>query len=209
LKGHNERVCALAWNGPILTTGGLDGIIINHDVRIHEHIVQTYRGHVQEVCGLKWSPSGQQLASGGNYNLLYIWDKSMASHNSSSQYLHQLGEHCAAVKALAWCPFQNNFLASGGGSSDGSIKFWNTQIGAYLNTIDTHSQVYSLQWSRHERELLSSHGLDQNQLTLWKYPSMVKITELTGHAARVLHTAHVWKFMSFRNTYASMFCLYE
>ena len=31
------------------------------------------RGHEQEVCGLKWSPSGTQLASGGNDNLLHIW----------------------------------------------------------------------------------------------------------------------------------------
>eukprot|EP00253_Pinus_taeda_P021381 PITA_21381 len=45
LKGHHECVGALAWNGPILTTGGLDGIIINHDVRIRGHIVQTYGGH--------------------------------------------------------------------------------------------------------------------------------------------------------------------
>lgn len=202
LKGHHERVGALAWNGPILTTGGQDGIIINHDVRIRDHIVQTYRGHTQEVCGLKWSPSGQQLASGGNDNLLYIWDKSMASHNASSQYFHQLDEHCAAVKALAWCPFQNNLLASGAGSSDGSIKFWNTQTGACLNTVDTHSQVCSLLWNRHERELLSSHGLNQNQLSLWKYPSMVKISDLTGHTARVLHMAHVWKFMLFMSIYA-------
>jgi cell division cycle protein 20 (cofactor of APC complex) len=138
---------------------------------------------------LKWSLSGQQLASGGNDNLLYIWDQSMASHNSTSQYLHRLDEHCVAVKALAWCPFQRNILASGGGSADRSIKFWNTHTGACLNTVDTHSQVCSLLWNRHERELLSSHGFSQNQLTLWKYPSMVKITELTGHTSRVLHLA--------------------
>ena len=89
LTGHHERVGALAWNGPILTTGGLDGIIINHDVCMREHIVQTYRGLTHEVCGLKWSRSGQQLASGGNDNLVYIWDKSIACHNSSSQYIQK------------------------------------------------------------------------------------------------------------------------
>jgi cell division cycle protein 20 (cofactor of APC complex) len=34
LKGHHARVGALAWNGPILTTRGRDGIIINHDVHM-------------------------------------------------------------------------------------------------------------------------------------------------------------------------------
>eukprot|EP01018_Ginkgo_biloba_P016633 Gb_04843 [translate_table: standard] len=189
LEGHRARVGALAWNGPILSTGGRDGIIFNHDVRIRDHIVEAYRGHDQEVCGLKWSLSGQQLASGGNDNLLYIWDKSTASSNSTTRYLHRLDEHCAAVKALAWCPFQSNLLASGGGSADRSIKFWNTHTGACLNSIDTHSQVCALMWNRHERELLSSHGFSQNQLTLWKYPSMVKIAELTGHTSRVLHLA--------------------
>lgn len=41
--------------------------------RIREHITGVLRGHEQEVCGLKWSPSGQQLASGGNDNLLHVW----------------------------------------------------------------------------------------------------------------------------------------
>ena len=52
-------------------------------------------------------------------------------------------------------------------------------------------QVCALQWNPHERELLSSHGFSQNQLCLWKYPSMVKMAEFTGHTARVLHLARV------------------
>ena len=49
------------------------------------------------------------------------------------------------------------------------------------------AQVCQLQWSRHEREILSAHGFSQNQLCLWKYPSMVKMGELSGHTSRVLH----------------------
>lgn len=52
-------------------------------------------------------------------------------------------------------------------------------------------QVCALQWSQHERELLSSHGYSQNQLCLWRYPSMAKTAELQGHTARVLHLAQV------------------
>ncbi|XP_062001363.1 cell division cycle 20.1, cofactor of APC complex-like [Rosa rugosa] len=190
LRGcHSSRVGSLAWNNNILTTGGMDGCIVNNDVRVRSHIVETYRGHEQEVCGLKWSASGQQLASGGNDNLLHIWDRSVASSQSSTQWLHRLEDHTAAVKALAWCPFQSNLLASGGGGGDRCIKFWNTHTGACLNSVDTGSQVCSLLWNKNERELLSSHGFTQNQLTLWKYPSMVKMAELTGHTSRVLYMA--------------------
>ena len=188
LRGHSARVGALAWNGPTLATGGRDSTILNHDVRIRNHVIGTMAAHEQEVCGLKWSPSGQQLASGGNDNLLHIWDSAAASSHTSS-YLHRLDDHQAAVKALAWCPFQSNLLASGGGTADRSIKFWNTHTGACVNSIDTGSQVCALQWSKHEKEILSSHGFSQNQLCLWKYPSMVKMAEFTGHTSRVLHLA--------------------
>jgi cell division cycle 20, cofactor of APC complex len=48
--------------------------------------------HMQEVCGLKWSPSGTQLASGGNDNVLNIWQA------GAQTPLHSLTDHCAAVK---------------------------------------------------------------------------------------------------------------
>ncbi|KAI3867486.1 hypothetical protein MKX03_032339, partial [Papaver bracteatum] len=187
--GHQSRVGAMDWNKHILSTGGMDGLIINNDVRIRNHIVETYIGHDQEVCGLKWSSSGQQLASGGNDNLIHIWDRSVASLSHPTRWFHRLEDHNAAVRALAWCPFQANLLASGGGAADGSIKFWNTHTGACLNSVDTGSQVCSLLWNKNERELLSSHGFTENQLTLWKYPSMVKIADLTGHTSRVLFMA--------------------
>lgn len=183
LNGHAARVSSLSWNNHTLSTGGRDSIIVNHDVRIREHITATLRGHEQEVCGLKWSPNGTQLASGGNDNQLLIWD------SGSDRPAQRLTLHQAAVKALAWCPFQTNLLASGGGTADRHIRFWNTMTGAQLNAIDTGSQVCSLQWNRHEREILSSHGFSQNQLCLWKYPSLAKVAEMNGHTSRVLHLA--------------------
>lgn len=195
---HASRVGTLAWNNNILTTGGMDGKIVNNDVRIRNHEVSTFRGHQQEVCGLKWSASGKQLASGGNDNFIHIWDLPIAASTSSfssaanhNQWLHRFEGHNAAVKALAWCPFQSNMLASAGGGSDRCIKFWNTLTGACLNSVDTGSQVCALLWNKNERELLSSHGFTQNQLTLWKYPSMVKVAELCGHTSRVLYMAQV------------------
>ncbi len=152
LTGHAARVSSLSWNNHTLSTGSRDTNILNHDVRMREHVTATLRGHEQEVCGLKWSPNGTQLASGGNDNMLAIWDA------AADRPTQRITAHQAAVKALDWCPFQSNLLASGGGTADRTIKFWNTHTGAMLNSIDTGSQVCALQWSRHEREILSSHG---------------------------------------------------
>jgi len=190
MKGHSARVGALDWNAHILSSGSRDASILNHDVRIKEHVVATMAGHTQEVCGLKWSPDGSLLASGGNDNLLCIWDAAVRSGSDSvCAPKFALTEHQAAVKALAWCPWQKNVLASGGGTADRSIKVWNAGQGALLSSTDTGSQVCSLAYNPHERELLSSHGFSKNELCLWKFPTMTKVKELTGHTARVLHMA--------------------
>ncbi len=183
MKGHSGRVSSLAWNRCILSSGSSDTTIIHNDVRLAQHSVATLQSHTQEVCGLKWSEDGSQLASGGNDNILCLWDE------GRDQPRFRLDHHQAAVKALAWCPWQAGLLASGGGSSDRCIKMWNTKTGACLSSVDTGSQVCSLQWAKEYRELISSHGYSENQLCVWKYPTMVKLAELHGHTSRVLFTA--------------------
>lgn len=189
MNGHAARVGSLAWNSHILTSGCRAGQIVHHDVRQRQHLITSINAHSQEVCGLKWSPDGKYLASGGNDNMLYVWPVIAGQNHSHTQPLYTLNQHQAAVKALAWCPWQNNILASGGGTADRTIRFWNCNTGACLNTVDTKSQVCSLLWSSTYKEIISGHGYAQNQLTIWKYPGMTKVAELTGHSSRVLHLA--------------------
>jgi cell division cycle 20-like protein 1 (cofactor of APC complex) len=44
-------------------------------------------------------------------------------------------------------------------------------------------------FSKTVNELVSTHGYSQNQVTIWKYPDMTKITSLSGHSFRVLYLA--------------------
>jgi cell division cycle 20, cofactor of APC complex len=194
----------------MLSSGGRDSLILHHDIRSQRSLQSTYLGHQQEVCGLSWSPDGTTLASGGNDNTLCLWDAAMSSSqrvgapwtassstrrlsNHSSAPRHRIEAHTAAVKALAWCPWQRNLLASGGGTADRTIRLWNTQSGANVFTMDTGSQVCAMQWSESHRELVSSHGFSDNQLCLWKYSqaesNLTKVKELRGHTSRVLHMA--------------------
>jgi len=138
-------------------------------------------GHRQEVCGLKWSPDKKLLASGGNDNKLLVWNLS-----STTPY-QSYNDHSAAVKAIAWSPHQHGLLASGGGTMDKTIRFWNTLTGQPLHHVDTGSQVCNLAWSKHSNELVSTHGYSQNQVLVWKYPSLTQVAKLTGHSLRVLY----------------------
>jgi len=187
LRGHSARVGALAWNNHVLSTGSRDTMIFSHDVRMREHTIATLASHTQEVCGLKYSTDGTQLASGGNDNKLCVWDVAGVRGNVNPRF--ELTQHTAAVKALGWAPFQRNLLASGGGTQDRTLRFWNTTTGECVHNIDAGSQVCSLLWSQHSRELVTSHGFTDFQLSVWKYPSLARIADLKGHESRVLYTA--------------------
>ncbi|KAF3433221.1 hypothetical protein FNV43_RR24323 [Rhamnella rubrinervis] len=190
LKDHTGRIATTAWRSysHILTSGSQDKSILNHDVRARNNLTSRINAHSHEVCGLKWS--GNKLASGGNDNLLYIWE---SCKMSSSKFLYRFNEHHGAVKALAWCPYQSDVLASGGGINCGCIKIWSTQKGSCINSTDTKSQICGLEWNRHHKEILSGHGFSpsstwlSNLLCLWRYPSMTKLGDSKREESRVLH----------------------
>lgn len=190
LEGHTARVGALAWNGDILSSGSRDRHIFQRDVRTPGLVPERkLAGHRQEVCGLKWSPDNQHLASGGNDNRLFVWNL----HSLSP--FQTYNDHLAAVKAIAWSPHHHGLLASGGGTADRFIRFWNTLTAQPMQCVDTGSQVCNLAWSKHSSELVSTHGYSQNQILVWKYPSLVQVAKLTGHSYRVLYLVSLSYFL--------------
>ena len=108
---------------------------------------------------------------------------------SAANPVHRFSDHTAAVKAIAWSPHQRGLLASGGGTADRCIRFWNTGTGACLASVDTGSQICNLLWSKTVNEIVSTHGYSLNQIIVWKYPSLHKVVTLTGHTYRVLYLA--------------------
>ena len=181
MSSHGDRIATLDWNEFNLASGCRDGQIHLHDVRVQDHHVASFNAHTQEVCGLKWAEKGKFLASGGNDNMVLIWDP-----RDPTKPVHRLNQHQAAVKAVGWCPWQTNILATGGGTSDRSIKFWNVASGEMLQSAECGSQVSSVVWNSEYRELVSGHGYSHNQLTIWSYPAMTKVADLRGHTDRII-----------------------
>ncbi|XP_006455751.1 hypothetical protein AGABI2DRAFT_227285 [Agaricus bisporus var. bisporus H97] len=155
--------CAWANDGDVLAVGSKDKRVSLVDVRV-EHVVGIVGTHKDRVLGMRWSADGNFLASSDYGGNVYIWDwragKTLAELSSahSSRRVHR-----APVKALAWCSWKPDLLATGSYSPEGKIKVWNvSSITSHspepVQTLPLNTTVYSLQWSPHCKELLSTHG---------------------------------------------------
>ncbi|KAI9804215.1 MAG: hypothetical protein M1825_001617 [Sarcosagium campestre] len=161
--------------------------------------------HLEPVCGLAWSPDGDYFASGGNDNSCCIFEaKKMrplgsdeitprrnirhwrmaqryrpeALHRFFGCELHRFF-HNAAVKAIAFCPWQSGLVATGGGSNDRCIRFWHVNSGACLATIGVAAQVTSLVWSPGRREIAATFGYPQPEhpyhIAVYSWPDCTQI----------------------------------
>lgn len=62
------------------------------------------------------------------------------------------------MKAIAFCPWREGLVATGGGSNDKCIHFFHTTSGSSLATIAVAAQVTSLIWSTTRREIAATFG---------------------------------------------------
>ena len=202
INAHKDRINCLSWNDYILSSGSKDRNIKSFDVRNKHAEIAKIKKHKNEICSLKYSIEKDLLASGGNDNVAYIWDIRNLKSNIFAFLLEENNKnfdeikpysvnnfHNAAVKAMAWCPWKRHILATGGGSKDKTIKIFSCDYNKILKNINTGSQVCSLLWNQKEKELISSHGYNKNQIIIWNYEKSKKICELKGHMNRVLFLA--------------------
>lgn len=175
---HTTRICSTAISERTISTGARNGLIVNIDTRSSTAI--ELHGHSHEVCGLRWN--NEYLASGSNDNTVRIW-------KAGSMVAKVLRGHESAVKALDWCPWKGNVLATGGGTKDKNIKFWDIHTGKCTRSVAVQSQVCGLSYLRRYKEIVTAHGFQENDLKLWKAGDMKLISTFGSHEGRVLHTA--------------------
>ncbi|OTB04810.1 hypothetical protein M426DRAFT_261447 [Hypoxylon sp. CI-4A] len=215
---HPEPIACLAWR-PVSTprpsrSKRNPGVLVRtEDLLVGDDggEIYYYTVHSQQICGLAWSPDGQQFATGGNDNLCCLFDvesvienkadpasnlsgpsipNSPNSEGPASPYIVNSGgntpspsssppevipdcpnplsamkylpagserhrwRHGAAVKAIAFCPWRQGLVATGGGSNDRCIHFYHTNSGAALATISVaaqegeHRALYAIAYPR-------------------------------------------------------------
>lgn len=119
VRNHLQRVSSIAFTENLMIAGAKDKLVSFSDLRIKLSLVRTLEGHNGEVCSLKVKTDQKHVfASGANDNKVLLWDIRTGSAFST------LKGHKGAIKAISWCPWKSNTLATGGGRNDKTIKIW-------------------------------------------------------------------------------------
>ncbi|KDQ55961.1 hypothetical protein JAAARDRAFT_36753 [Jaapia argillacea MUCL 33604] len=210
-------VGGMSWNKDLLAVGKGDGKVLVYDTRAPGDTIKKVGGHKGKVHGVKWSTDGKYLATGDDNGTVFVWDWRMGKNLAEGDKRSGKMKHSAPVKALGWCPWRPELLATGSMIPDGSIRIWNANTlhvstltspsPSPKHTISLRTSVTSLHWSPHCKELLSTHSAScdpappllgsrntnnsprfSNSITVHSYPSYDHLVSVPAHLAGIGHS---------------------
>ncbi|KAG5295050.1 WD domain-containing protein [Histoplasma ohiense] len=201
--GGNDNACLLFDIQDILGKGDTSGQLNSSEQMINPPALPQDRGGLSRF---PYHPNLNRIFDWGRINQVAI-SQTLSSESSSgfvqdlaSRHAENLGsrqhqtivipanrqrhkfQHSAAVKAIAFAPWQPSLLATGGGSNDRCIHFFHTGSGACLATINVHAQVTSLIWSKTRREIAATFGYAQPEhpfrVAVFAWPSCQEVVAI-------------------------------
>ncbi|KAF3481316.1 meiosis-specific APC/C activator protein AMA1 [Arthroderma uncinatum] len=218
IKAHTQQICGMAWSpdGRYLATGGNDNFCLLFDtIELIRKIEQN-----QSVSAERAGNPGAGCAFSDKLYLLqsYLQCGNSRGTNSINSAILDAGSpesrrtvegsppkkaipipidshkhkflHAAAVKAIAFSPWQPTLLATGGGTNDRCIRFYHATSGACLAIINVYAQVTSLIWSKTRREIAATFGYASPEhpyrIAVFAWPSCQQVVAIpwsiaTGH----------------------------
>lgn len=151
---HTQQICGLSWSpdGSMLATGGNDNLCLLFSAsRILNRSQQDTETEEDIITGLEGVQRTERSRIPRRGRV-----KSLLPGTEKHRWVHG-----AAVKAIAFCPWREGLVATGGGSNDKCIHFFHAVSGACLATISVAAQVTSLIWSTTRREICATFGYAQ------------------------------------------------
>ena len=163
---NTQQICGLAWSprGDLFACGGNDNVcclfetekIIGPSSRaassMRNDAAGSYRAAANEEAEMSSNPDTE-------YEEVITREEDIKTFYPGTEKHRWV--HGAAVKAIAFCPWQEGLVATGGGSNDKCIHFFHTRTGTALASIAVSAQVTSLIWSTTNREIAATFGYAQ------------------------------------------------
>lgn len=193
-----DSITSLAWNQSILATGAASGDLSLIDTRAVSTLSKV-RLHTSPLVGLQWSSDGTFLASGDKSGIVHIWDRRMGKSLLDAADTKKI-RHRGNARALAWCPWKGDLLATGTTAPEGKIRIWNissiTSAPTPEQTIPLNTSITSLHWSPHCKEILSTHGSSFMPMLQSRSQNSANATKLTYTKTPLVNSIAVHKYPS-------------
>jgi WD40 repeat protein len=154
-EDHGDRVAAVAvFRDERMITGSYDGLLRLWDLKTGV-MLKKMEGHQNRVRALAVSPDGQWIASGDESGDLIAW------HGGTGEPLkHATKTHDGWIFSLHFSP-DSGALASG--SSDTTVKLWNTSTWQVKNSLSCGGNVRCVRYSpQGNHETLLAIATDHN-----------------------------------------------
>ncbi|XP_046882661.1 telomerase protein component 1 [Hypomesus transpacificus] len=136
-------------------------------------VVSVLRGHGGGVTCLAFSPTGQELLSGGKDQTLIVWGCSPPALSKSLPYSH--GDW---ITGCAWTP---DCVVSC--SRDGRVRVWDLQTGRSVREMVGKASLSALCCLG---EFVMA-GCSDGALQLWKWGSGMEMSRIKAHHSRIHH----------------------
>ena len=175
LEGHAENVTAVAFSpdGAKLFTGSAD-----KTVRVWTTADGKEQGKLetpQPVAALTVVGDGSKVATGGGDNVIRVWNVADLSKPAAELLDKELSGHSQPVTSLATLPNDPTQIISG--STDGSVRQWNTGSQA-VRTMNHGGPVVSVAVSPDGQKIVSA---STNKIAkLWNGTNGQQIAEVKG-----------------------------
>ena len=187
---HKQQICGIAWSpdGEYFATGGNDNVCLLFSVRdILEDTPSQIRSNLL-LLPLTPPPTppmnvlAPQFVPNETSHYTITQPRARSTFTVTEGRERHRWPHSAAVKAIAFCPWQRGLIATGGGSNDRAIHFFHTWSGACLATINVQAQVTSLIWSKTRREIAATFGYAQPEhpyrIAVFSWPDCKQVVSI-------------------------------
>jgi WD40 repeat protein len=169
-----DAVCFDNTGRRFAAAGPCDTIIIGHRGQDETVRVRKLRFRAQQpacVYAISYSPDGTMLASGGDDEVVRLWDVAAA------KVLHEFTGHRSCVRSVAFSP-DGRTLASA--TDNGAIRLWDLESGKERRALLGHDGgVSSIHFCR-DGTMLASGGDDQ-VVRVWDVATGKVLGRYTGH----------------------------
>lgn len=148
---------------------------MNQGVWLKNHLL----GHQGEIYRIRWSPSGQFLATPSKDKTIRVWPMQLGKPPLI------LTGHTDRIYGLAWSPDSKTLVST---ARDKQLIFWNISTGQMQHKWETENRaVYSVAWSPDGQTIATaSHG---KEIWLWDVASGKVRNKLEGHSMTIYSLA--------------------